>query len=167
MKKMLELGVGDNPRPAPDYEYIGLDCSQNSSADVICKAGFEPLPFPDNEFDRILGDQFLEHVPRIGYRLHHGGTFLVEFNPVIELLNEVCRVSKHTADVQFNVPKWNSKEFAQDPTHVNPVPKEFWIYWDPRDEWDLKRHYGIKGSLQLRNHQDCGWYDIFHLKVIK
>jgi hypothetical protein len=117
-------------------------------------------------FDFTFGDQFLEHIPRDGYKISPIST-LVRFNPVIETLNEVCRVTKNNGLVQFNVPKWNVEEMWQDPTHCNPVPPAFWKYWHPKDEWDLKKSYGIVGSLELLETIDCGWYHVFKLKNIK
>ena len=168
--RMLELGVGDNARKRDGYEYFSIDCVKTSATTHVCKAGFEPLPFLDNYFDFILGDQFLEHVPRFAQRwraIHFpydkNPNTLETFNPLIELLNEVCRVAKPNAEVQFNVPKWNSVEMQQDPTHCNACPKEMWHYWHPNDQWNLKQSYGIKGSLELVKIQDCGWYEIHGL----
>lgn len=171
---MLELGCGDNARKRDGYEYHGLDCVQTSVTTVICRAGFEPLPFPDSHFDFILGDQFLEHIPRFAQRYRaiqfpydQNPNTLESFNPVIELLNEVCRTAKPNAEIQFNVPKWNSVEMQQDPTHCNACPKEMWIYWDINDQWKLKSSYGIIGSLKLESVIDCGWYEIHKLRNIK
>lgn len=181
--RMLELGCGDNPRVAKDCTYyVGIDASQHAleiagqklqhyaaafdpeafSYSLECKElGISPLNFPDSMFDFVLGDQFLEHVPRV---LH---TSYGTIYPVIRLLNEVCRFTRPNGLVQFNVPKWNSQEMWQDPTHVNPVPPNFWIYWDPADQWGIKKSYGILGSLRLEETVDCGWYHIFKLRNVK
>ncbi len=168
--KMLELGCGDNARPIPGItEYVGIDCSKAASAAThVVKLGWEPIPFPDAYFDHVLGDQFLEHIPRQGYRLVQtpggGGPEIVEFHPHLELMNEVWRVAKPGAEVRFHVPVWNSEEQWQDPTHLNPVPPKFWVYFDPSDPWDLKEAYGIKASFTLKGHERIGWYDVFVLR---
>jgi hypothetical protein len=181
---MLELGCGDNPRVAKDCtHYVGMDASQhaleiagqklqNYAAAFDPEAfsfslekrelGFQPLNYPESTFDFVLGDQFLEHVPRVAY-----SSIIGPFNPVIRLLNDVCRLARPNALVQFNVPKWNSQEMWQDPTHCNPVPPNFWIYWDPADQWGIKASYGIQGSLRLEETVDCGWYHIFKLRNVK
>jgi len=197
MRRMLELGCGDNPRYQSGYdEYYAIELSEKAAGDareklrrngfqvgtgpqdwiphlnsfnathfiVQGKAGYHDFPFDDNHFDFILGDQFLEHIPRQGFIQHVGGA-VVEINPVINCLNECWRVAKPGAKVQFNVPKWNSKEMWQDPTHLNPVPPEFWVYFDEVDAWKLKESYGIKASLNLDETIDAGWYHVFKLTV--
>jgi hypothetical protein len=123
--------------------------------------------FPLNWFDRVLADQVLEHIPRVAQKTWGNKPQAETFNPVIALLNQIWLVCKSNAYVQFNVPKWNSAEMWQDPTHVNPVPPQFWKYWDPADEWNLKKSYGINASFRLDEVVDCGWYHIFRLTTIK
>lgn len=196
---MLELGCGDNPRVSKDCTYyVGIDASHHALeiagqklqhyaaafdpeafgyALIIQDLGFTPIGGPDDMFDFVLGDQFLEHVPRIAQRIplikrrqEEGDVYdrnLESFSPVIELLNEICRITRPNGLVQFNVPKWNSQEMWQDPTHCNPVPPNFWIYWDPADQWGIKKSYGILGSLRLEETVDCGWYHIFKLRNVK
>jgi predicted SAM-dependent methyltransferase len=154
---MLELGVGDNARKQDGYEYHAVDCVPTSETTAICRVGFEPLPYEDNYFDFVLGDQFLEHIPRQG----------PDGNPVIQCINECYRVAKPGAKLQFNVPKWNSQEMWQDPTHVNPVPPAFWVYFAELDPWNLKGSYGITAKLRLDETADGGWYHVFTLTVIK
>src|SRR5262245_61054777 len=120
----VELGVGDNPRIDPRAtRYVGLDASPEAlrrcrapatlPAEFLqCALGFQPIPLPDSCADLVLGDQFLEHIPRIGYRQVPGA--LVAFNPLIEVLNETCRITKPGASVRFHVPRWNSEEQHQD-----------------------------------------------------
>ena len=172
----VELGVGDNPRIDPRAtHYVGLDASeaalrrcqlplQIEARLLRCTLGFEPIPLPDRCADLVLGDQFLEHVPRIGYRLQGGA--LVAFNPLIEVLNETCRIARPGALVQFHVPRWNSEEQHQDPTHMSAIPPAFWKYWDPRDPWQLKHSYGIRGSLELLGMEERGWYHVFRLRAV-
>jgi SAM-dependent methyltransferase len=170
---MLELGVGDNARKQEGYEYYAVDCVETAFTTAVCKVGFEPLPYEDNYFDFILGDQFLEHIPRIGSRIkrNDGNAVLPleleEFNPLINCLNECWRVAKPGASIQFNVPKWDSVEMQQDPTHCNACPPQMWVYWQPEDQWNLKSSYGIKGSFRLDETIDGGWYDVFKLTAIK
>lgn len=59
--KILDLGCGFKPyQPLfPRYQYIGVDMSLNSYADVI--ADNHNLPFKDNIFDVIIITEVLEH----------------------------------------------------------------------------------------------------------
>lgn len=193
--RQLELGVGDNPRIDTKYEqYYAIDTSEkalNATAakleamgrivwryghrcpDGIANAflnrvrlGYEVIPCDDSMFDFVLGDQFLEHIPRNDFEKDPWDK-IHRINPVINCLNDVWRVCKPEAKVQFNVPKWNSVEMWQDPTHCNPVPPQFWVYFDPADVWQLKESYGIKASFTLDNIGDGGWYHVFSLTAIK
>ena len=194
--RMLEVGVGDNPRI--DIKYDEYWCTDTSSEALSItkqklesmgrkifgpndpgpldryntfifksRLGWEAIPHAkDNYFDFILGDQFLEHLPRYAVykdpwdRIH-------EINPLINCLNECWRVAAPGARLQFNVPKWNSVEQWQDPTHQSPIPPQFWVYFDPADVWQLKESYGIKASFLLTDVGDGGWYHVFSLTAIK
>jgi len=184
MKRMLELGCGTNPRYNPEFdEYYALEYSQeaagvarerlrldghNSETHHVLqhKVGYENFPFQDDYFDFVLADQFLEHIPRQGF-FKDPWNKVHEINPVIWCLNECWRVAKHGACVQFNVPKWDSAEMWQDPTHVNPVPPQFWVYFGELDPWDLKASYGIRAKLNLMETIDGGWYHVFKLQAVK
>lgn len=193
--RMLEIGVGDNPRIDLKYEeYYAVD-SSGEALDItqrkleemgrkvhragrsypggdyntylqVIKMGYEGIPCDDSMFDFILADQFLEHLPRHDV-LVDSWDKVHNINPVIQCLNDLWRVAKHGAKLQFNVPKWDSAEMWQDPTHCNPVPPQFWIYFDPADVWQLKESYGIKASMTLDSVGDGGWYHVFTLTAIK
>lgn len=194
--RMLEIGVGTNPRIDRSYDkYYALDSSDEGLHTVQrkledmglkvyrrggygsyrieectaiidrCRVGYEEMPYNDNSFDFILADQFLEHLPRHDFIEAFGKMHSI--NPVIRCINGVWRVAKPNALIQFHVPKWNSAEMWQDPTHCNPVPPQFWVYFDPADVWQLKTSYDIKASLELNEIIDGGWYHIFKLIAIK
>ena len=194
--RMLEIGVGSNPRINTKYdEYWCIDTSatglnivrqkleymgrkifgpsdpgplSNYNTFIFnARIGWDPVPYSTEDcFDFILADQFLEHLPRyavkidVFHKVH-------EINPLINCLNECWRVAKPGAKLQFNVPKWNSVEQWQDPTHLNPIPPQFWVYFDPADVWQLKESYGIKASFTLDNVGDGGWYHVYSLTAIK
>jgi len=71
--RTLELGPGENPSMrGPDVTY--LDIRQLDLPHlVVWDAENLPLPFPDNSFDLIIANAFLEHVsrfPRLMADLH-------------------------------------------------------------------------------------------------
>jgi SAM-dependent methyltransferase len=193
---MLEIGCGDNPRIDLKYdEYHCIDSSPHalSITEMKLKAmgrkvysppnhpaldqydafisrariGWDTIPYTENNyFDFILADQFLEHLPRCATRIDPWKK-VYEINPLINCLNECWRVAKPGARLQFNVPKWNSVEQHQDPTHLSAIPPQMWVYFDPADVWQLKESYGIKASFTLDNVGDGGWYHVFSLTAIK
>ena len=56
--KILDIGCGRHKTPGA----IGLDSNPRSDADVIHDLDTIPYPFPDGEFDLIVGNQVIEHV---------------------------------------------------------------------------------------------------------
>jgi len=72
--KKLNYGCGNNYREG----WVNLDINRSVKADVYIDNGLK-LPFGDSEFDEILLDNVLEHVPR------------TEFFPFMDELYRVCR----------------------------------------------------------------------------
>ena len=60
-KRLLNLGCGHAHWKFPNV--VNLDGESNSNADVIWNLGKTPLPFKDEEFDMIIANHILEHVP--------------------------------------------------------------------------------------------------------
>src|ERR1700752_2342650 len=57
--KILDVGCGVNKTPGA----IGLDNNPKTAADVIHDLGTLPYPFPNNEFDTVVSNHAVEHVP--------------------------------------------------------------------------------------------------------
>ncbi len=57
--KILDVGCGTNKHEGA----IGLDNNPKTAADVIHDLGTLPYPFPDNEFDTVVSNHVVEHVP--------------------------------------------------------------------------------------------------------
>src|SRR5215210_3102518 len=60
-KKILDVGCGRNKTPGA----IGLDSNSRTDADVIHDLGDLPYPFSDDEFDEVIGNHVIEHVPDV------------------------------------------------------------------------------------------------------
>lgn len=85
--KILDLGCGYKPFQSlfPHDQYIGVDMSLNSFADVI--ADNHNLPFKDNVFDVVIITEVLEHCVN-------------EY----QVINELRRVAKNQALVYLTLP---------------------------------------------------------------
>src|SRR3954447_9514317 len=61
MTKILDVGCGINKTEGA----IGLDNNPRTAADVIHDLADLPYPFPDNEFDSVVANHVIEHVPDV------------------------------------------------------------------------------------------------------
>jgi len=155
--RLLNLGCGHERLGKSE---IRLDLSIFARPDVLAKAGFQPLPFKDEAFEIVRAHHFLEHVPRIGYKLEAGS--LIEFNPVIELFNEVWRVLREGGRFEITVPVFPHNEAYIDPTHTSVwTPFSFQYFTSDAINKEL---YGIKCSFQIERIEESGYCVIATLK---
>jgi SAM-dependent methyltransferase len=163
----VDLGCGPHKRAD-----IGLDCVPGPGVDVVCWAGFEPLPFADASVQGFVAYDFLEHLPvavwervvdrtgpeaeRVTVRVHR---------PRIYLLREIYRclvpggVFESVTPVEY--PEW-----AQDPTHEAPPWTEAtWDYFCGGRPEVPTAHYGIDVRFQLLLRERVGPQG-HHLRVI-
>lgn len=95
-EKILELGCGFEKTPGA----IGLDINPRSAADVIHDLDQFPYPFADNQFDRIICRDVLEHV-----------------NSFVRAVEEIWRIGRPGASVEISGPFMSSVNYFSDPTH--------------------------------------------------
>ncbi len=96
--KILDVGCGTNK-----YEgAIGLDHNPRTAADVIHDLGQVPYPFPDDEFDLIVSNHVIEHVP-----------------DVMAFVSELYRIAKPGGRIRLLTPHYTNPDWATDPTHRN------------------------------------------------
>lgn len=128
---ILNLGCGR--RNSPDF--YGIDILDLPGVDLVADLNSH-IPLPDNTFDVILAEDFLEHI---------------EQKNCIKLMEEIHRVLKVGGVLQFNVPSTdgNNQGAFQDPTHLS-----FWN--ELKFNYFLDSQYG-KGFRELYNIQ-C-WFE--------
>jgi SAM-dependent methyltransferase len=98
--KILDVGCGANK-----YEgAIGLDNNPRTAADVIHDLGEIPYPFPDDEFDLIVSNHVVEHVP-----------------DVMAFIGELHRITKPDGKIRLLTPHYTNPDWANDPTHRNHI----------------------------------------------
>ena len=95
-EKLLELGCGRKKREGA----VGVDILADSDADVVHDLDTFPYPFPDNEWDRILCFDVLEHVQHF-----------------VRCVEEIWRIARPGATVEVTGPFMSSINYFSDPTH--------------------------------------------------
>jgi len=98
--KILDVGCGANK-----YEgSIGLDNNPKTEADVIHDLGDLPYPFPDDEFDLVVSNHVVEHVP-----------------DVMSFISELHRITRNGGRIRLLTPHYTNPDWANDPTHRNHI----------------------------------------------
>ncbi len=120
--KILDVGCGTNKFEGA----IGLDNNPRTAADVIHDLGEIPYPFADNEFDLIVSNHAVEHVP-----------------DVMLFVTELYRITRPGGRIKLLTPHYTNPDWATDPTHRNhfncysfnvfvPEKQNFEFYTDVR-----------------------------------
>ncbi len=100
MTKILDVGCGTNKTKGA----IGLDNNPRTGADVIHDLGVIPYPFADNEFDIVVSNHVVEHVP-----------------DVMSFIGELHRVTRPGGSIRILTPHYTNPDWANDPTHRNHI----------------------------------------------
>ena len=96
--KVLDVGCGTNKLEGA----VGLDNNPKTAADVIHDLGQLPYPFPDNEFDMVVSNHVIEHVP-----------------DVMGFVTELHRITKPGGRIRLLTPHYTNPDWSNDPTHKN------------------------------------------------
>ena len=95
---MLDIGCGVNKTPGA----VGMDVNPRTEADVIHDLDDLPYPFPDNEFDEVIGRHVIEHV-----------------RDPMGVMCELHRITRPGGLVKLVAPHWTNPDWATDLTHRN------------------------------------------------
>jgi len=123
----IDLGCGARKHPG----YIGVDTAKLEGVDIVCNVE-EGLPFEDNSIDGIYSNFFFEHVSN-----------------TIFLFQEIYRVCKKDAIVEFSVPYYQSVTQYKDPTHKAIIMPEMMRYFSDA-KW-YGSEYGINTNFKIIN----------------
>lgn len=126
VQKILELGCGNRKTPGA----IGVDINPRSDADVIHDLDVFPYPFADNEFERIVCHDVLEHV----------GDF-------VHTVEEIWRIARPGAAIDVHGPFMSSVNYFSDPTHRRAFTSHSFDYFIPGS---MAHEYGYsKATFRL------------------
>ncbi len=125
-RKILDVGCGRNMQPGA----IGLDSNARTDADVIHDLGSLPYPFADDEFDEVIGNHVIEHVP-----------------DVMAFVSELYRITRPGGRIRILTPHYSNPDWPNDPTHRNHLNSYSFNYFveDPR-----RRNFPYYTDVQLK-----------------
>lgn len=139
--RCLNLGCGEKGLPSTSKEtWTNLDSVKFPGVDIVHDLR-NPLPFGANEFDHILLDNVLEHIPKPS---------------AIELINELDRVLVDGGTVKIIVPHWASQAQWQDPTHVSVWPPRSALYWNQTQSRYGGQRVGIHAHFYADKIKESG-----------
>jgi len=121
----LDLGCGNRKR----IGYIGVDAVKLEGVDIVCNLE-EGFPFEDNIIDGIYSRFLFEHIAN-----------------TIFLFQELYRICKNGAIIEFKVPYYQSVTQYKDPTHKAMIMPEMLRYFSD-DKW-YGSDYGIKVTFRI------------------
>lgn len=109
---MLDIGSGHNKQKG----FVGMDKRKLSETDIVHDLEKFPYPLEDGCCLTIVASHIIEHIkPWL----------------MIDLMNELWRISKVGAQLAIAMPYGVSHGFVQDPTHCNACNETTWQYFDP------------------------------------
>lgn len=122
--KTLDIGCGRHKTPGA----VGLDSNPRSDADVIHDLDRVPYPFPDDEFDLIVGNQVIEHV-----------------SDVLAVVAELHRIARPGAVIRLDTPHYSDIASYTDPTHKRHLTTESFAYFTgDRPDFDFYSHVRLR-----------------------
>lgn len=121
----IDIGCGTRKRQG----YIGIDSVKIDGVDIVCNLE-EGFPLEDNTVDGIWSNFLFEHISN-----------------TIFLFQEIYRICKNGAIVEFRVPYYQSVTQYKDPTHKAIIMPEMMRYFTS-DKW-YGSDYGIRTNFKL------------------
>lgn len=136
---------------------VGIDVTRDGTdADLVCRAGFDPIPLPSGSVDSVFCRDFLEHIPKAVWR-----DDTLQY-PVIDLMNEIWRIMKPGAEFLSLTPGYPKPEVHQDPTHVSVWVENSFGYFTGK--YPVARAYGVRCEFE---QVELGWEGFYIRAVLR
>lgn len=118
----LHLGCGKDSREG----FVNLDRHAYPGVDCVCDAT-KGLPFPDNQFEHVYSQDWMEHLPP-------------EFQ--VFIVNEIWRVLKPGGTMEHFIPNAGSRNDFGSPTHLSHWNLQCFEHFDVGSyRWPKDREY--------------------------
>ena len=95
--------------------FTNVDKYKSEKTDLVVDLEVYPWPFPTSSVKDTVLRHVLEHIKE-----------------PIPFMNELYRILEPGGRVQYRGPHSRSQGAWQDPTHVRPIPEEFFLYFTKR-----------------------------------
>jgi SAM-dependent methyltransferase len=128
MYKKLNIGAGRDILP----DYINQDIVNLPGINVVHDLNEYPWPWEENQFEKILALDVLEH--------------LNDFTKAIE---EIYRILADSGEVTIRVPYWNHSCAYIDPTHKRGFHEHTFHFFDVNSHYYKERGYYSKASFNI------------------
>lgn len=138
-KRVLNLGCGRNVYRAPNV--TNLDCVAADGVNVVWDLAKTPLPFATGEFDFIIANHVLEHIPNW-----------------FECFKELARVLKSGGTLEVWIPPVSSDSAFTYRDHINRIGVESFA-----GTADLRRN----GTNLAAGVEFAGLTDVARLRMVK
>lgn len=136
--KILDVGCGTTKFK----DAIGVDRIKLPGVDVVTDLNHFPWPFEANKFDRVIFKHSISH-----------------FDNIVEVMEEVSRISKPGAVVDIIAPHYSSDNFNTDPTHKFSMGYRSMYYFCTNiPNWKYK--YSKADFKLVKAHLSFGEYKI-------
>lgn len=113
MPKTLHLGCGPNKRP----NSLGLDSNKNVQPDIVHDLDKYPYPFWNNQFDKIIAENIVEHIENIP-----------------KFMEEIHRICTNGATIQITTGHFSGIDTFTDPTHKHFFTSRTFDYFIPKTD---------------------------------
>jgi predicted SAM-dependent methyltransferase len=122
----LDIGCGNDRQEG----FVGMDRIPFPGVEIVHDWDDIPWPIPDESCLRIIASHVVEHVdPARGHFL--------------DWMAECWRILKVEGQLAIAYPYGGSRQYLQDPTHVNPCIENTWFYWDPAHDSGFHMYYEL------------------------
>ena len=112
--------------------YINVDILPLANVDIVCDVT-KGIPLGNDTVEAVWGSHFIEHI-----------------QDTVAMMEEIYRVCKKDAIVEFKLPYYLSTSAFKDPTHVKFLNERTWEYFDKRNsEKGLLPDYALKCNFRV------------------
>lgn len=146
----LDIACGNNKKVG----FIGVDIAEQSQCDWICNLNYYPWQYKEIVKRHESGMQYrgLQQIPDDSTGEIFCCHYIEHVKDLKKFAQELYRIMKPGTLVNFIAPYYSSVRAMQDPTHVNFISEQTFLYWDA--EWirvNKLEHYDMRVNFKMQS----------------